>query len=226
MEEELNGGEGIHNEKQDKNIQATQEETSVEEIRDTKTEILNVKTHTQEIEKYPKKKRKPKSKKTTQPTKEEAVVKKIEEVTPEKSIIPDKQMKRIEEDKRAYVKQGKIDLDSSQMYASVNKPHRPVVDNSDSSVLHVYGRARIGQRHPIPLRILCDTGCNIAIVSEEKCKKDQIPIRYQKIQMNVSDVQGTQIKLLGTAVYFISLEKRGKLRRVEAVVAENCMGMR
>ena len=42
--------------------------------------------------------------------------------------------------------------------------------------------------------------------------------------MNVSDVQGTHIKLLGTAVYFISLEEHGPMRRVEAVVAEKLHG--
>ena len=51
------------------------------------------------------------------------MIKKIEEVTPGKNIIPDKQMKRIEEDRRAYVKQGKVEFDSSQTYASVNKSH-------------------------------------------------------------------------------------------------------
>ena len=87
VEEELNGGERTNNEKQNKNIQATQEETIREEIKDTKTEILNVKAHTQELEKDQNKQRKPNKPK---PTKEEAVVKKIEEVTPEESTIPDK----------------------------------------------------------------------------------------------------------------------------------------
>ena len=83
-------------------------------------------------------------------------------------------MKRIEKEIKTYVKQGSVDFGNnlSQTYASVNKPHKPIVDNSESSVCHVLARSRIGQRHPIPLRILCDTGCNIAIVSEEKCKKD------------------------------------------------------
>ena len=99
-----------------------------------------------------------------------------------------------------------------------------LVDNNESSVCHIFARSRIGQRHPIPLRIICETGCNIAIFSEKKCKKDQIPITYLKVKVNVLDVQRTQINILGTAVYFISLEEHGTMRQIKAVVAEKLHG--
>ena len=73
-------------------------------------------------------------------------VKNIKEVAPKENTKPDKRMQRIEEDRKKYCKQGNIDFDQVQTYASVNKPYRPEVDSSESSVLHVYGKAGIGNR--------------------------------------------------------------------------------
>ena len=138
------------------------------------TKVSNVTIDTTLTKKSSKKRRKTKRKKMTQPTQEEVVSNKTDEIVPEtKDTVPEKRMKRIEEEMRTYVKQGNVDFgnDSSQTYASVNKPHRPMVDNSESSVLHVFARARIAQRHPIPLRILCDTGCNIAYSVKKTVRK-------------------------------------------------------
>ena len=76
----------------------------------------------------------------TQPIPEEVVLDKIKKPAPDiKDTVPEKQMKRIKEGMKTDVKKGMVDFgnNSSQTYASVNKPHKPIVDNSKSSVFQV-----------------------------------------------------------------------------------------
>ena len=80
--EELNGGERIYKKKQDRKVQATPEETVIEEIEDMETKVSNVTIDTTVTKKSSKKRRKTKRKKMTQPTQEEVVLNKKEAVVP------------------------------------------------------------------------------------------------------------------------------------------------
>ena len=43
----------------------------------------------------------------------------------------------------------------------------------------------------------------MAIISEVKCKRMKVKIEYEDPDINVTDIQGDKIKIVGTAAHYI-----------------------